>query len=64
MNVDKALAKFSIFSKMLDGGDTGRRRVEHRNFVQLRLTQYIAGNGLEVFMITFQNHLLPFNIFL
>jgi hypothetical protein len=29
MIADKALAKFSIFLKMLDGGDTGRRRVEH-----------------------------------
>ena len=38
MNVDKALAKFSIFSEMLDGGDTGKRRVEHRNFLQLRFT--------------------------
>ena len=36
MNVDKALAMFSIFEKMLDGGDTGRRRAEHRNFLQLR----------------------------
>ncbi len=38
MNVDKALAKFSIFSKILDGGDTGKRRVEHRNFLHLRFT--------------------------
>ena len=38
MIVDKALAKFSIFSKMLDGGDTGKRRVEHRNIFQLRFT--------------------------
>ncbi len=36
MIVDNALAKFSIFLKMLDGGDTGRRKVEHRNFLQLR----------------------------
>ncbi len=40
MNVDKALAKFSIFSKMLDGGDTGRRRAEHRNILQLRITHH------------------------
>ena len=40
MNVDKALAKFSIFSKMLDGGDTGRGRVEHRNFLQLSVTHH------------------------
>ena len=42
MNVDKALAKFSIFSKMLDGGDTGRRRVEHRNFFKLWFTHNIS----------------------
>ncbi len=40
MNVDNALAKFSIFSKLLDGGDTGRRMVEHRNFLQLRFTHH------------------------
>ena len=37
MNVDKALAKFSIFSKMLDGGDTGEGRVEHRSSLQLNV---------------------------
>jgi len=42
MNVDKALAKLGIFSKMLDGGDTGKGGVEHRNILQLRLThQYV-----------------------
>ena len=35
MNVDNALAKFSIFLKMLDGGDTGKRGAEHRHFLQL-----------------------------
>jgi len=34
MSIDKALANFGIFSKMLDGGDTGRRRVEHRSILQ------------------------------
>jgi len=38
MNVDKASAKSSIFLKMLDGGDTGRRRAEHRNLLQLWFT--------------------------
>ncbi len=38
MIADKALAKFSIFSKMLNGGDTGKGRVEHRNIMQLRFT--------------------------
>jgi len=33
MMTDDALAKFSIFLKMLDGGDTGRRGVEHRSFL-------------------------------
>ncbi len=37
MTVDKAPAKSSIFSKMLDGGDTGRRRVEHRGFLHCDL---------------------------
>ncbi len=38
MIVDKALANFCISSEMLRGGDTGKRRVEHRNFLQLRFT--------------------------
>ena len=38
MKVDKVPAKFSIFEKMLDGGDAGRRRVEHRSFLQLSIT--------------------------
>jgi hypothetical protein len=38
MMSDNALAKFSIFTKMLDGGDTGRRGVEHRDILQLRFT--------------------------
>jgi len=42
MNVDKAPAKSSIFSKMVDGGDTGRRGVEHRNFLHLRFTYQIV----------------------
>ncbi len=46
MIVDKALAKFSIFSKMLDGGDTGRERVEHRSNFQLRFTHhYLKDTG-------------------
>ncbi len=32
MKTDNALAKFSIFLKMLDGGDTGKRGAEHRSF--------------------------------
>jgi hypothetical protein len=41
MNVDNALAKFSIFLKMLDGGDTGKGRVEHRSILQLRFTHHM-----------------------
>ncbi len=37
MNVDKALANFKIFL-ILRSGDAGKRRVEHRNFLQLRFT--------------------------
>jgi hypothetical protein len=38
MIVDNAPAKSSFFSKILDGGDTGRRWAEHRNILQLRFT--------------------------
>ena len=37
---DNALAKFGIFSKMLDGGNTGKRRAEHSNFFQLWFTHH------------------------
>jgi len=37
MNVDKALAHFELTTS-LNCGDTGRRRAEHRNFLQLRFT--------------------------
>ena len=37
MNVDKALANF-VFQWIADSGDTGKGRVEHRNFLQLRFT--------------------------
>ncbi|MHA1613917.1 MAG: hypothetical protein ACTSYJ_03675 [Candidatus Thorarchaeota archaeon] len=40
MNVDKALAKFA-YLWYVDGGDTGRRRVEHRNFLQLSFSHHI-----------------------
>ena len=57
MNVDKALAKFSIFSKMLDGGDTGKRRVEHGNILQLWFTNHLL---LEIGQKDFV--LVPINI--
>jgi len=38
MNVDKALANFCSSSELQRSGDTGRGRVEHRNFLQLRFT--------------------------
>ena len=34
MNVDEASANCTFFRNM-QGGDTGRRRVEHRNFSEL-----------------------------
>ncbi|MGY5874688.1 MAG: hypothetical protein RTU30_02985 [Candidatus Thorarchaeota archaeon] len=37
MMADDALAKFKI-QWILDGGDTGRRRAEHRSFLQLWFT--------------------------
>ncbi len=39
MNVDKALANSLVY--WTDGsGDTGRRRAEHRNILQLRFTHH------------------------
>ena len=45
MNVDKALANCE-FHWNLQSGDTGRRRAEHRNILQLRsLTIKEIGHG-------------------
>ncbi len=33
MNVDKALANFCNSTELRRGGDTGRRRVEHRRII-------------------------------
>ena len=41
MKVDKALANFA-FLWNVGSGDTGRRRVEHRNLLQLRFTHQIV----------------------
>ncbi len=41
MNVDKALANFCNSSELRRGGDTGRRRVEHRSFLQLTFTHTV-----------------------
>ena len=40
MNVDKALANLCDSTELRRGGDTGRRRVEHRNSLQLRFTHH------------------------
>ncbi len=37
MNVDKALANFCNSLELRGGGDTGRRRVEHRSILQLNI---------------------------
>jgi len=42
MNVDKALANLCISNEVRRGGDTGRRRVEHRNFLLLRFTHIVV----------------------
>jgi len=34
MNVDKALANYCNSSELRRGGDTGKRRVEHRRVLQ------------------------------
>jgi len=39
MIVDKALANFCNSMELRRGGDAGKRRVEHRNILQLRFTQ-------------------------
>jgi hypothetical protein len=39
MNVDNALANCKLIM-ILQRGDTGRRRAEHRNFLQLRFTHH------------------------
>jgi hypothetical protein len=38
MIFDNALARFSVFKKILDDGDTSKRGAEHRNFLLLRFT--------------------------
>jgi len=40
MKADKALANFCNSEELRRGGDTGRRRVEHSNFLQLRFTHH------------------------
>ncbi len=40
MNVDKALANFCNSSELRRGGDTGRRRVEHRRVLQMSITHH------------------------
>jgi len=40
MITDKALANFCNSEELRRGGDTGKRRVEHRSFFQLRFTQH------------------------
>ncbi len=38
MIADKALANFCKSKELRRGGDTGRRRVEHRSILQVRFT--------------------------
>ncbi len=45
MSTDKALANSSISFEMRGGGDTGRGRVEHRSFEQLRFTLNMLETG-------------------
>ena len=46
MIVDKALANFCNFSELRRGGDTGRRRVEHRSFFQLNSLNIGDSDGM------------------
>ena len=43
MKVDKALANFCNSLELRRGGDTGRRRVEHRIILQSRFTHFKIG---------------------
>ncbi len=47
MKSDNALVNSGLFLS-LEGGDTGRGRAEHRNFLQLWFTHYIVRCGSEV----------------
>jgi len=40
MNIDKALANLCDSSELRRSGDTGRRRAEHRNILQLMFTHH------------------------
>jgi len=40
MIVDNALANFCNSDELRRSGDTGRRKVEHRNTLQLRFTHH------------------------
>jgi hypothetical protein len=45
MIADNALANFCIPFEMLKGGDTGRRKVEYRSFLQLIFTHQMSEAG-------------------
>jgi hypothetical protein len=42
MIVDKVLANLCISKEIRRGGDTGRERVEHKSFIQLRFTHHFG----------------------
>ena len=48
MNVDNALANFCSSLELRRGGDTGRRRVEHRSCQQLKFTHTVGTGQLMV----------------
>ncbi len=45
MIIDNALAKSSIFSKMLGSGDTGKRGAERMSFLQWWFTHHFVETG-------------------
>ncbi len=65
MNVDKALANLEVLW-ISRSGDTGWRRVEHRNFLQLRFTHQsvrcrLWAGRLDIYFLNEHNNLNQIN---
>ncbi len=60
MTVDKAPANFCNPSELRRGGDTGKRRVEHRSCQQLTFTHTVDTGYRVVRVYLFESPLLGF----
>ena len=49
MNVDNAPANLCVSLELQRGGDTGRGKVEHRNFLQLMFIHHMHDVGQVMF---------------